>query len=200
MVIRLSAGQCRAVQGGAKRLKKDLKSAGRKAVGVQVPLRAPIKSITYRFGDRSRIRTLCSNYARTRKVWVGTSAKPPSLRCISVTPGLQTVGRVRSMLQPLCLADRAIGVPAFAPLYPSILCGAAAHSPDKSPAHSGIDISRFDRKTDRPHHPPTCSRQISSVWLRLSLTEEELIMVTAPIHPRRLLRTKQAAEYLSMSE
>jgi hypothetical protein len=25
----------------------DLKSAGRKAVGVQVPLRAPIKSITY---------------------------------------------------------------------------------------------------------------------------------------------------------
>jgi len=48
MVIRLSAGQCRAVQGGAKRLKKDLKSAGRKAVGVQVPLRAPIKSITYR--------------------------------------------------------------------------------------------------------------------------------------------------------
>jgi hypothetical protein len=32
---------------GAKRPKTDLKSAGRKAVGVQVPLWAPIYSITY---------------------------------------------------------------------------------------------------------------------------------------------------------
>ncbi len=39
---------CDRLRFGAKRLKTDLKSADRKVVGVQVPLRAPIKSIIYK--------------------------------------------------------------------------------------------------------------------------------------------------------
>jgi hypothetical protein len=61
-------------------------------------------------------------------------------------------------------------------------------------------IRKFDRNRSWPHHPATCSRQFANVQQRLSPTEEELMMATAPTRPRRLLCTKQAAEYLSMSE
>ena len=79
----------------------DSKSAGPCGHGGSTPPPGTIKSTTYKKSGDHRIRPLCSNYARTQKVWVSVPPKPLFLTGKSVAEELQTTGRVRSLVKAL---------------------------------------------------------------------------------------------------
>jgi len=109
-------------------------------------------------------------------------------------------GRAPSFEKALRLPSDDVKTAGLPPIRPLTSHGGMAHSASSSPSPAVSIMRTFDRKRCWPHHPVTCSRQFANVRLRLSLTEEEFVMATVPTYPRRLFRTKQAAEYLSMSE
>ena len=132
----------------------DSKSADRKVMGVRPPLPAPIKSITYKLPGDHKCCPLCSNYARTQKVWISAPPNPLFLTGISVAGRLKTTGCVRSLVQALCPPSEDVKTPVITPIRPSIFYGVATHSASKSPPPSALNISRFDRRRGRPHDPP----------------------------------------------
>jgi hypothetical protein len=168
----------------------DSKSAEGNLVGVRPPLPAPIESVSFSFLAPLEPPHLCSNYARIRKVRARTHHRHPrpkssGARSRAARPADTSLndGWARPVLS---LSSCPLMSPAF------------AHCGDRFLRFSE-SIRQFDRKVVRLHDA-TRSNSASVESKRPCLSKEQAVMATAPTLTRRLLRTKQAPAYLSMSE
>ena len=189
----------------------DLKSAGRKAVGVQVPLRAPINSITYTFLPLPKYPRLWSNCGRTRKVVLELGRNSTRTRDLGhnvFTPSVEVAIRCVSGNDCAKPTNLQTGLPdtRWSALRERLrktisrnhwgFSHRHVHTPRQLPFQRQ---RRFDREIDSRHHPIRSNFYLVTSD-HISRQEEETVMATMPALTRRLLKTKQAAAYLSLSE
>ena len=192
--------------------KNRLKIRREKSHGGSSPPPGTIESSIYRLPALCHHLRLWLNYGRTQKVCVRGH---PELQCLkSFHPKIPTVVRrvicTGNKLQStgcrksLCylsrLTEAEFNVDVGTSQSGSTFRFKASLSPPFSHPHSEKCVKRFDRNKIQLHDPTTRSLLAMSASVCPCHQKEKLVMATAPTMTRRLLRTKQAATYLSMSE
>ncbi len=165
-----------------------------------------IKSTTYKNLFWFEVSRLWSNYGRTEKVVFRCApnsepnCNPYPSRSIDLLsiPASATIAPL-TVVGTDSLPIQATGSTSASFVAKEIFATVSIFRPRSRTACVAGCRSRFDRGSTWPHDPRRST--VGSIGVEISTgMEEESVMASMPTLARRLLRTKQAASYLSMSE